>query len=88
MPRRENVRVKGVMIDSEWGRRAENARLRDVMGALKWPFLVGVLGADRTSSGDDRAFAGVGGMILKSGGCGGSRGFLSGEFESSLGGDS
>lgn len=76
------------MIDSEWGRRAENARLRDVMGALKRFVLVDVLGTDRTSSDDSGAFAGVGGMTLKSGGCGGSRGFLSGECKSSLGGDS
>jgi len=80
---RENVRVKGVTIESDRGRRADKARLMDVMGALKRFVRVGVLGGERVTE----AFAGVGGMILKSGGCGGSRGFLSGD-SSSLGGDS
>lgn len=83
MPRSENVRVKGAMIDSERGRRAEKARLMEVMGALKRFVRVGVFGGERVIE----ALAGVGGMTLKSGGWGGSRGFLSGD-RSSLGGDS
>lgn len=84
VPRREKVRVKGVTRDSERGRWAEKARLRDEMGALRRFDRVGVLGGERLFSGV--AGAGVGGMTLKSGGWGGSRGFCSGESMTSLGG--
>lgn len=78
--------MKGATSDCDRGRRAENVRLRLDTGALKRLFLAGIPVVVLDFSGDGGPFAGVGAIILKSGGCGGSRGFWSGEIRVSLGG--
>lgn len=67
------LRVKGMATDSEY-RRADMARLSEVKGALKRFCLLSLLWF-QTVSLEDEKLAGVGGMSLNSGGCGGSRGF-------------